>query len=212
MGRVWRRVASEVFQPDVALLVGWAVTSFLRLLLSGKWTLAQKIEGPIQSALHFVPLVLLVHFVGQGLLEFLPLLLLVRFASRRSDAGRPLPLGLLALGLALAAILGAAVSEFPGLYASTVWNVRTVLLLGFGSLLPFVLFVAGIALHGRAVRAQARAHEMRQATARLDAELKEARARVLEAQIEPHFLLTPWRTSGSCSEPILRSRSRCSTI
>src|SRR5215470_3445613 len=188
MARVWRRLASEVFQPDVALLFGWAVASFVRLLLSGRWTMAQKIEGPIQGALHSVPLVLLVHFVGQGLLEFIPLLLLVRFASRRSDAGRPLPLGLLALGIAMASILGAAVSEFPGLYATTVWNVRTVLSLGYQSLVPFIIFVAAIELHGRAIRAQARAHDMREATARLDAELKEARARVLEAQLEPHFL------------------------
>ena len=166
MGRARRRLASAVFQLDVALLLGCAAIEMATIFISMPLTPAETVEVPIQ-----------------GILQFVPLLLLVRFARRRTDAGRPLSLGPLALGIAIAAMLGALVTTFPGPY-----DLRTVALDGYGALVRAVLFVAALELHARALRAQALAHEMRQTTARLDAELHEARARVLEAQIEPHFL------------------------
>jgi signal transduction histidine kinase len=166
MSRAWRRLASAVFQLDVALLLGCAAIELAMLLLSTPLTQREMVEVPIQ-----------------GILELVPLLLLVRFARRRSDAGRPLSLGLLAVAIAIAAMLGAVVTTYPG-----PWDIRTVALEGYGGLVRAVLFVAALELHARALRAQTLAHEMRQTTARLDAEVQEARARLLEAQIEPHFL------------------------
>jgi hypothetical protein len=166
MRRAWRGFAAAVLQLDVALLLGCAAIELARLLLTTPLTPRETVEVPIQ-----------------GVLQLVPLLVLVRFAGRRSDAGRPLSIGPLALAIAVASTLGAVVTTYPG-----PWELRTVLLDGYGSLVRSVLFVGGMALHGRAIRAQTIAHEMRQTTARLDAELHEARARALEAQIEPHFL------------------------
>jgi hypothetical protein len=166
MGRARSRLASAVFQLDVALLLGCAAIDVASVFASMPLTPRETVEVPIQ-----------------GILEFVPLLLLVRFVRRRSDAGRALSIGPLALGIAIAATLGAVVTTYPG-----PWEIRTVVLDGYGGLVRAALFVGAIELHGRALRAQALAHEMRQTTARLDAELQEARARVLEAQIEPHFL------------------------
>jgi hypothetical protein len=59
--------------------------------------------------------------------------------------------------------------------------------------------VAALELYARAVRAQALAHE-RQTTARLDAELQDARHE-LEAQIEPHSPFNTLATVRQRSEP-----------
>ncbi|HET9156405.1 MAG TPA: histidine kinase [Myxococcaceae bacterium] len=166
MGLSRRRVASALFQLDVALVFGCAAIELVQMFISMRLTPVETAEVPIQ-----------------GVLQFVPLLLLVRFARHRSDAGRPLTLGPLALGIAISAVLGALVTTYPGPY-----DIRGVLLEGFGSLVRAVLFVAALQLHARAMRAQTLAHEMRESTSRLDAELQGARARLLEAQIEPHFL------------------------
>ena len=166
MGRIRRRLASGVFQLDVALLLACAAIETAWMFLSTPLTPRETMEVPIQ-----------------GILQFVPLLLVVRLARRRTEIGRPLSVGSLALGIAIAATLGSVVTTYPG-----PWEIRTVALDGYGALLRAALAFAALELYARAVRAQALAHEMRQTTARLDVELKQARARVLEAQIEPHFL------------------------
>src|SRR5262245_1241489 len=163
MSRAWRRLASAVFQLDVALMLWCAAIEGAGILISiGR------------------PLTLLESV--QGILQFVPLLLLVRFARNRLDAGRPLSLGPLALGVVIAAVLGGLITAYP------VYEPGNVSREIYGSLFPAALIAVALEMHGRAVRAQALAHEMRETTVRLDAELQEARARVLEAQIEPHFL------------------------
>jgi hypothetical protein len=163
MGRAWRRIATVVFQLDVALMLGL---------------------GAIQwgTAMVDLPRPLMTAEILEWFLRFVPLLLLVRFARRRIDAGRPLSLGQLGLGVVVSVALGGLVSVFRVTEISEVGWVM------YGSLVPSAMIAGAVELNARAVRGQALAHEMRQTTARLDAELKEARARVLEAQIEPHFL------------------------
>jgi hypothetical protein len=163
MGRAGRRIAKAVFQLDVALLLGcWALE--------------------MVAVMHSAPRPLIPGEYVAGVLQFIPLLLLVRFTRRRLDAGRPVPLGQLALGVVIAAALGGLATAYPDYGAASIG--REI----YGNLLFVALIVGALELQARAVRAQARAHEMRETTARLDAELQEARARALEAQIEPHFL------------------------
>jgi hypothetical protein len=163
MGRAWRRLATAVFQLDVALLLGcWALQLVTVMIRSPR---------PLLPGEHVV-----------GVLQFVPLLMLVRFTRRRLDAGRPLALGPLALGVVTAAALGGLATAYPVYTAAEIG--REI----YGNLVLVAMIVGSVELHARAVRGQALAHEMRQTTARLDADLKEARARVLEAQIEPHFL------------------------
>ncbi|HSP18800.1 MAG TPA: histidine kinase [Myxococcaceae bacterium] len=160
------RFATAVFQLDVALVLACAAVSAASVYL-----------------FYSVPAAELARIPLKAVLDLVPLLVLVRFARGRSDAGRPLPLGALALGTAIASTLGAVVTTYPDRY-----EVGAVALGGFFGLVRAALFVGAVELHARAVRSQALAHELRQITARLEAELQEARARVLEAQIEPHFL------------------------
>jgi hypothetical protein len=164
MGRAWRRFASAVFQLDVALMLGCAAIEGAGITynLGRPLTLLETVQGSI--------------------LQFIPLFLLVRFARNRLDAGRPLSLGPLALGVVMAAVLGGVLTAYPDLGLDNVSREIA------GSLMPAALIAGALEVHGRAVRAQALTHEMRETTARLDAELQEARARLLEAQIEPHFL------------------------
>ena len=164
MGRAWRRLASAVFQLDVALMLGCAAIEGGGIVISiGRpLTLLEAVQGSV--------------------LQFVPLLLLVRFARNRLDVGRPLSLGPLALGVVTAAILGGLITAYP------VYELAYVCREIYGSLMPAALIAGALEIHGRALRAQALAHEMRETTARLGAELQEARARLLEAQIEPHFL------------------------
>ncbi len=166
MGRAWRRLASAVFQRDVALLLGCAAID-----TAGVFMTVRIPPGRVPSLLI------------QSVLEFVPLLLLVRYARRRTDAGRSLSFGPLALGIGIAATLGAAVTTYPEPY-----EIAAVALDAFGGLARAALLVGALELHARAVRGQAVAHEMKEATARLETDLQEARARLLEAQIEPHFL------------------------
>jgi Histidine kinase len=166
MGRAWRRFASAVFQFDVALLLGCAAIDAATALISVRLTLPE------------IGVVLL-----QAVLEFVPLLLLVRFVRRRSDAGRSLSLGSLLLGIVIVTTLGTVVTTYPGPY-----RIAAVALEAWGSLVRTALIIGALELHARTIRTHALAHEMRQATSRLDAELHEARARALEAQIEVHFL------------------------
>ncbi|HET6981626.1 MAG TPA: histidine kinase [Myxococcaceae bacterium] len=164
MRRAWRRLASAVFQLDVALMLGCAAIegAGITINLGRPLTVLEVVQGSV--------------------LQFLPLLLLVRFARNRLDAGRPLSLGPLLLGVLIAAVLGGLITAYP------VYERGMVSREIYGSLLPAALIALALEMHGRAVRAQALAHEMRETTSRLDAELQEARARLLEAQIEPHFL------------------------
>jgi LytS/YehU family sensor histidine kinase len=164
MDRAWRRLTSAVFQLDVALMLGCAA-----------------IEGAGITYNIGRPLTLL-EVVQGTILQFIPLLLLVRFARNRLDAGRPLSLGPLALGVVMSAVLGGLITAYPDYELG---NVSREI---FGSVVPAALIAGALEMHGRALRAQALAHEMRETTLRLDAELQEARARALEAQIEPHFL------------------------
>ena len=179
-----RRLASAVFQRDVALLLGCFVL--------GSWTEFVQEQLPLISVRSGEALI-------QGVLDLVPLLVLVRLARRRSEAGRPLSPLQLVLGIAIAAAVGAAVVTYPGPY-----DIRTLASFGIGEVIRAVLFVGAIQLHARAMREQARVHELRQASARLDAELQEARARALEAQIEPHFL---FNTLGNVRQ-LQRSDSR----
>ena len=165
---ITRRFASIVFQRDVALLLGCAVIN--------STTAIPFVEGPLSAGV-------LLQLLIQGVLDLVPLLVLVRVARRRSDAGRPLSLGPVVLGMWIAATLGAVVTTYPGPY-----EISAVVSAGIGGLVRAALFVGALEVHARAVRAQALAHDMRQASARVEAELQEARARLLEAQIEPHFL------------------------
>src|SRR5262249_50322645 len=153
----WRRFASAVFQLDVALMLGCSA-----------------IEGAGITVALGRPLTLLEVLQG-SILQFIPLLLLVRFARNRLDAGRPLSLGPRALGVVLAAVLGGLATAYPVFERGHVG--REI----YGSVMPAALIAGALEVHGRALRAQALAHEMRETTARLDAQLQEARARALEA-------------------------------
>jgi len=163
MNRAWRPIATAMFQLDVAVLLGCWALELVLVTLTG--------PRPLIPGEYVV-----------GVLQFVPLLLLVRFTRRRVDAGRPLPLGQLALGVAVAAALAGITTAYPDYEAANIG--REI----YGNLLLVALIVGALERQARAVRAQAIAHEMRETTSRLDAELKEARARQLEAQIEPHFL------------------------
>jgi hypothetical protein len=189
MGSAGKRLASAVFQRDVALLLGCAAISAAGALLT----------SPVPPT--EVPIVLI-----QAVLEFVPLVLLVRFARRRTDGGHPLSLGPLAIGIGIATTLGALVTTYPGPY-----SFGGVALDVYGGLVRAALFVAALELYARAVRAQALAHEMRQTTARLDAELQEARA-LPQAQIGLLPVPAPSPASGSCSGPNPGQPSTCSTI
>jgi Histidine kinase len=168
MSRFRRRLALELFQRDVALLLGCAVIGAVIEVF---------FEGPPLAASRLVVIGIL------GVVNLVPLLVLVRFARRRTDAGRQLSPSQLVLGIGIAAVLGVAVTTFPGPY-----EISGLAVDGVGGLVRAALFVGAVELHARAVRGQALAHGMREATTRLEAELQEARARLLEAQIEPHFL------------------------
>jgi hypothetical protein len=163
-----RRVASVVFQRDVALLLGCALISAVNEIA---------FEGPPLPRGRLVAIGIL------SILDLVPLLVLVRLARHRTDAGRPPSLGQLVVGMVIAALLGAAVTTFPGPYELSSLAVE-----GVSGLVRAALFVGALELHARAVRGQALAHEVREATSRLETDLKEAQARSLEAQIEPHFL------------------------
>jgi len=167
MGRDRRRFASAIFQPDVGLLLVCAV--------AGTATAVVAAAAPLASALPELPL---------SVLALVPVLVLVRLTRRRLESGRPLSLGSLVLGTVIASSLGAAVSLTHG------WSLDLAGAAGswVGMSLPCALFVGALELHARAERAQARTHAAREATVRLEAEIQEARARLLEAQIEPHFL------------------------
>ena len=164
MGHAWRRLASAVLQLDVALMLGCAAIEGAGITIS--------IGRPLT----------LVEFVQGSFLQFIPLLLLVRFARNRLDARRPMSPGPLGFGVIVAAVLGGLITAYP------VYDLGHVLQEIYGSLVPAALLAGALEMHGRALRAQGLAHEMRETTARLGTELQEARARALEAQIEPHFL------------------------
>ena len=163
MGHAWRRFVSAVFQLDVALMLACTAIE-VNLLFTSNSTPFTATE------------------MVQGIFEFMPLLPLVRYARRRIDAGRPLALGPLVLGVVIAAAVGGLVTAYP------MYDIGNVIREIYGNLVPTALIFGALVLHARAVRVQALAHQMRETTARLDAELQEARARALEAQIEPHFL------------------------
>ncbi len=118
-----------------------------------------------------------------GTLELVPVLVLARVVRRRHELGRPLRLP----GLVLATLVAAAVGGFVG-FMQGPHVLRMALYAWLGMSLPCALLVAAIEVHSRAAREQARAAEVERSTAQLGAELHEARARLLEAQIEPHFL------------------------
>ena len=166
MGRARRRLASAVFQFDVALLLGCTALDATTTFDSGPLTLPE------------IGVVLI-----QSILQFIPLLLLVRLMRRRSDAGRSLSLGTLLLGIVIVTTLATVVTTYPGPY-----EFAAVALFTWDSLVRTALIIGALEWHARAIRTHALAHEVRQTTSRLDAELREARARALEAQIEPHFL------------------------
>lgn len=168
MGRVWKRIASALFQRDVALLLGVAVVATLQ---------EAQFEGPAASGSRLLVIAVL------GFFDLLPLLVLVRFARLRTRAGRALSTGQVALGIVLCAVLGAAVTTWPG-----PWTIVEVALQTGQNVVRAALFVGALELHARALRGQAVAHEIQETTVRLEAELHEARTRMLEAQIEPHFL------------------------
>ena len=167
MGRAWRRFTAVVFQIDVALLLGCAAAGAATDLVAVPRPLSAALTGLVFSSL-----------------ELVPVLVLVRLTRRRLESGRPLSIGGLALGTVIAASLGAAVTIIHWRPFAPV----SVLGAWVGMSLPCALFVAALELHARAERARARTHETREANVRLGAQLKEARARLLEAQIEPHFL------------------------
>jgi len=169
MSRVWR-FASSAMRADVALLLGCAAIDTAidttGALLAGKLPLGA-------ASVYF----------AFSTLAFLPAVILVRLARQQMEAGRPLPLPRLVLGTVAAAALGAPVGFTR---APLDWTTAAEAFISM--LLPCALLVGAVELYARAARAQARAHEARLANARLEAELQEARARLLEAQIEPHFL------------------------
>jgi hypothetical protein len=168
MGRAWKRLASELRQRDVALLLAVLAIGFVHEVM---------FEGPSVPGSRLPVIALL------GFLELLPLLVLVRFARRRAEAGRALSSGQLLLGIGICAMIGAAVVTFPGPY-----EILGVAVQGIASLVRAALLVGALELHARAAREQAVAHDIRETTTRVEAELQEARTRALEAQIEPHFL------------------------
>ena len=161
-----RRFFSPVLQADTALLLGCAAIGTATNLVA--WGL------PLSAAWVDLPF---------SVLELVPVLVLVRFARRRIEEGRPLTLGRVVLGIAVAAILGGAVTILRQPFTPMV-----LLQASIGTSLPCALFVGALELHARAVKTQARAQERRESNIRLEAELQQARARLLEAQIEPHFL------------------------
>ena len=116
-------------------------------------------------------------------LELLPVLVLARLARHRLEMGRPLRLPALALATLMVAALGGAVG-----FAASEHDVSAALYAWLGMSLPCALLVAAFEIHARAVRGAARAAEVERTNTQLEAELHEARARMLEAQIEPHFL------------------------
>ena len=165
MNRAWR-LASAAMRLDVAVLLGFAAIDALGNLVPGRFTISQWGREFTFSVL-----------------EFGPALILVRVWQWRMEVGRPLRLSLLVLGTAVvitsaAAIAAARVSQdWRG--GASAW---------LGASLPCALLVGSVQIRARAARAQARAHQAQQGIVRLEAELQEARARLLEAQIEPHFL------------------------
>ncbi len=169
MGRIWR-FASSATRLDVALLLGFsALDSAIDLtpdFLAGQLSLSA-------AAVYFV----------LDVLGFLPMLVLVLLVRRRMVAGRALSLPRLALYSAAAAAL-----SLPFYFTHVSLDWRTAIHGSLAISLKFALVAGAVELHGRAVRAGAREHEARQGNARLEVELQEARARLLEAQIEPHFL------------------------
>ena len=165
MGRV-RRFASSAMRPDVAMLLGLAAIDAVGNLLARRLPLGAWGREFAFSIVEFGPALIVV-----GLWR--------RWIDGRAAAGTGSPRavhprrgGLQRLRCLL-----------PGV--ARLARCRQRLL---GSLLPYALLVGAMELHARAARAQARAHEARQGNVRLEAELQEARARLLEAQIEPHFL------------------------
>jgi hypothetical protein len=166
MGRRFRRFASLAMRLDVAMVLGFAAIDAVGNLLAGRLL-------PSAWGREF----------AFGIVEFGPALIVVRLGRRWIDGGRPLALSRLALCIAAAAAFSGVVASFRD---SVDWLGAASAFLG--SLLPYALLVGAMELHARAARAQARAHEARQGNARLEAELQEARVRLLEAQIEPHFL------------------------
>jgi hypothetical protein len=168
MGRAWKRLVSALFQRDVALLFGVAVVATVQEV---------QFEGPAASGSRLLVIGVL------GFLDLLPLLVLVRFARARTRAGRALSSGQLALAIVLCALVGGAVTTWPGPWEMAGLAVQTGL-----NLVRATLFVFALELHARALRGQAVAHEIQETTVRLESELQEARTRALEAQIEPHFL------------------------
>jgi len=168
MGRAWKRIASALFQRDVALLLGVGVVATVG---------EAQFEGPSASGSRLLVIAVL------GFFDLLPLLVLVRFARQRTNAGRALSSSQMAAGIALCALIGAAVTTWPG-----PWEIVGVAVQTAQNLARATLFVFALELHARALRGQAAAHEIRETTVRLEAELQDARTRALEAQIEPHFL------------------------
>jgi len=168
MGRAWKRIASALFQRDVALLLGVGVVATVG---------EAQFEGPSASGSRLLVIAVL------GFFDLLPLLVLVRFARQRTNAGRALSSSQMAAGIALCALIGAAVTTWPG-----PWEIVGVAVQTAQNLARATLFVFALELHARALRGQAAAHEIRETTVRLEAELQDARTRALEAQIEPHLL------------------------
>ena len=161
-------LASAAMRPDVAMLLGFAAIDAVGNLLAGR-----------------LPISAWGREFAFSIVEFGPALILVRLWQWRFEVGRPLPLSRLVLGTAAVATLAAVIAAFRD---SQVQDWRTIASAWLGSSLPCALLVGAVQIQARAARAQARAHEAQQGNVRLEAELQEARARLLEAQIEPHFL------------------------
>ena len=161
-----RSVVPAMVQADVWVLLGCAA--------AGTATNLVACGLPLSAAWVDLPV---------SILELVPVLVLVRFARRRIEEGHPLSLGRLVLGTAVAAGVGAVFTVCRGPFTP-----MDLVGAGIGMSLPCALFVGALELHARAARADARAHETRETNIRLEAELQQARARLLEAQIEPHFL------------------------
>src|SRR5262249_859863 len=135
-----RAVVSGVLRADVWLLLGCAAIGTATNLVA--WGL------PPSAAWVDLPF---------SILELVPVLVLVRFARRRMEEGRPLPLGRVVLGTAVAAILGGAIILVRQPFSPMVLVSAVI-----GTSLPCALFVGALELHARAVKTQARAHETRE--------------------------------------------------
>jgi len=123
-----------------------------------------------------------------GLASLLPVLAATILLSRWNPGDRPRRVLLLAVvalagslvsALVLVALHPAPPSRNPVLHGLDAWLVV---------LMPSGLFVAIHEVYRRGLLADERARTLRVQDARLGAELSRARLRLLEAQIEPHFL------------------------